>query len=57
MWKQRKLEKGREEEEEGGRRPEKRKRDSPPSSKEQNNYVSGYWNKKLMEMKGGDKSK
>ena len=54
MWKQRKLDKAREEEDRTRRIPEKRRRDSPPSKDQ---YVTGYWNKKLMEMKESDKSK
>lgn len=55
MWKQRKLEMEAEDKK-SDRRTDKRRKENAPSQKS-GEYVSGYWNKKLMELKEKDTSR
>ncbi|KAL5246495.1 hypothetical protein ACHWQZ_G018646 [Mnemiopsis leidyi] len=55
MWKQRKLEMEAEDKK-TDRRTDKRRKENAPSQKSEE-YVSGYWNKKLMELKEKDTSR
>ena len=55
MWKQRKLEMEAEDKR-SDKRSDKRRKENPPSQKG-GEYVSGYWNKKLMELKEKDTSR